>query len=243
MEKFFKMVVLYHLFYEDTCESICQELQPLLAFDTTFLFNICSDTPDKKNISELLRKNFPSCFIIDTSNKGKDIGGKLSLLHLFLELELKADYLLFLHDKKSLQALKSNTWKKNLLKIISPGNIKQVMKIFEVNEQCGIIATKEYIINEPINEGRFMGTNKDILSNLLINYQIKLQSFAFVAGTMFWARAKPVKDFFSAYNPLEIRKELEDGNVLDNFSGTITHSWERMLSWIITSKGFSIKGI
>jgi lipopolysaccharide biosynthesis protein len=94
-----------------------------------------------------------------------------------------------------------------------------------------------------VEEGQFIGNNKNILNNLLGNYQIKPSSFAFVAGTMFWARAKPMKDFFCSYDPLEIRKDLEDGNVLDNFSGTITHSWERVLSWIITSKGFLIKGI
>ncbi len=243
MEKKFKIAVLYHIFYEDTCESICQELQPLLAFDTTFLFNISSDTPDKKYITALLRENFPSCFIIGTSNKGKDIGAKLSLLHLLLQLELEAEYLLFLHDKKSLQALKSSTWKKELLKIIDPDNLKKVIQIFETNKRCGIVATKEYIIEEPVEEGQFIGNNKNILNNLLGNYQIKPSSFAFVAGTMFWARAKPMKDFFCSYDPLEIRKDLEDGNVLDNFSGTITHSCERVFSWIKTSKGILNKGI
>jgi lipopolysaccharide biosynthesis protein len=243
MEKKQKIAVLYHLFYEDTCELICQELQPLLGFDTTFLFNICSDTPDKKYISALLRENFSSCFIMDTPNKGKDIGAKLSLLHLFLQLELEADYILFLHDKKSLQALKSSTWKKELLKIIDRDNLNKIMQIFETDNLCGIVATKKYIIDEPVEDGRFTGNNGNILSSLLINYQIKPPSFAFVGGTMFWARARPIREFFGSYSPLEIRKELEDGNVLDNFSGTITHSWERMLSWIITSKGFSIKGI
>src|SRR6266496_2066805 len=163
METKSKMAVLYHLFYEDTCELACKELQPLLAFDTFFLFNICSDTPDKKYISGLLRKNFASCFIIDTSNKGKDIGAKFALLNLFLQLELKVDYLLFLHDKKSLQALKNITWKKDLLRIISPENLRQVMSIFEANEKCGIIATKEYIINEQVDEGEFTGVNGHIL--------------------------------------------------------------------------------
>jgi lipopolysaccharide biosynthesis protein len=238
-----KIAVLYHLFYEDTAQVTCEELKPLLSPYTIFLFNICSETPDKKHISGLLRKAFPSCFIIDTSNTGKDIGAKLALLYLFLQLELQADYILFLHDKKSLQALKSITWKKDLLKIISPDNLPRVMDIFEKNENCGIIGTSEYIIQEPVEDSKFTGINKDILSDLLVKYDIHPPSFSFVAGTMFWARAKPITDFFSVYDPLLIRKDLENGNVLDNFEGTITHSWERLLSWIVTSKGFSIKGI
>jgi len=237
------IAVLYHIFYEDTFDKVCRELEPLLVFETTFLFNICIETPGKKSITEVLRNKFPGCFIIYTSNKGKDIGAKLALLKLFLELEIEAEYLLFLHDKKSLQALKSNTWKKDLLKIISPESIQKIFKIFEESSACGLIATNEYIINEPLEGSNFSGINGNILTNLLINYGIKPASFEFVAGTMFWAKAKPVKYFFKQHNPLEIRKNLEDGNILDNFSGTITHSWERVLSWIITDQGYSIKGI
>ncbi|MGK2860468.1 MAG: rhamnan synthesis F family protein [Chitinophagaceae bacterium] len=238
-----KIVVLYHVFYEDTFEKVCRELEPLLVLETTFLFNICIETPDKKLISAALRNQFPACYIIYTSNKGKDIGAKLALLQLFIELRIEADYLLFLHDKKSLQALKSNTWKRELLKIISPDNIKKAIGIFVENDDCGIIAPREYKNDEPFEEGHFLGSNGKILSNLVLNYEIKPSSFAFVAGTMFWAKVKPVQDFFMQHNPLEIRKELEDGNVLDNFTGTITHSWERILSWMITSKGYSIRGI
>ena len=243
MNSSLKITVLYHLFYEDSYGKVCMELEPLLVFETTFLFNICIETPDKKKIIAVLRNKFPGCFIINTSNKGKDIGAKLALLQLFLELQIEADYLLFLHDKKSLQALKSSTWKKDLLKIISPESIQKIFIIFQANKDCGLIATNEYIINEPFEGGRFSDINGNILTELVMNYGIKPASFEFVAGTMFWAKAKPVKYFFNQHNPLEIRKNLEDGNILDNFSGTITHSWERVLSWIITSQGYSIKGI
>ena len=238
-----KIAVLYHVFYEDSYEKVCVELEPLISSETTFLFNICSETPDKKLITAVLRNKFKGCYIINTSNKGKDIGAKLALLQLFLQLQIDADYLLFLHDKKSLQALKSATWKKELLKIITPENILQTMKIFQENNDCGIIATEEYIIEELFEEGAFTGINGSILTELMVKYQLSPTSYSFVAGTMFWAKVKPVKDFFNKYNPVEIRKELEDGNVLDNFSGTVTHSWERLLSWIITSQHYSIKGI
>ncbi|MDB5277545.1 MAG: hypothetical protein JWR61_2500 [Ferruginibacter sp.] len=243
MNKVTTIAVLYHIFYEDSCDLICQELKSLNKQETIFLFNICIDTPDKINISKILKDRFPHCIIITTSNKGKDIGAKLALLQLFLQLQIEADYLLFLHDKKSLQALKSATWKKDLLKIISPDGIGQTMKIFQENQSCGIIATEEYIIKELFEQGLFSGTNGSILTALMTKYEIRPPSYSFVAGTMFWARAKPVNDFFRRHCPLEIRKELEDGNVLDNFYGTVTHTWERLLSWVITSQHYSIKGI
>lgn len=237
------IAILYHIFYEDSCEKVCQELGSLHHYQTTFLFNLCGDTPNKIGMRKTLKDNFPHCFIITTSNKGKDIGAKLALLQLYMQLELTADYLLFLHDKKSLQALKSATWKKDLLKIISPESIQQTIKIFQQNNDCGIVATEEYIIKEHLEEGRFSGINGAILTQLMLQYQLKPATYSFVAGTMFWAKSKPIINFFKQHNPLQIRKELEDGNVLDNFSGTITHSWERLLSWIVTSQGYSIKGI
>ena len=42
---------------------------------------------------------------------------------------------------------------------------------------------------------------------------------------------------------MEIRSELEKGNVMDNELGTNTHSLERVFSWISESQGFKIYGI
>jgi hypothetical protein len=117
------------------------------------------------------------------------------------------------------------------------------LKLFSENNQCGLIATEEYIITEAFEDGSFSGINGSLLTAILARYSIQPTNYLFVAGTMFWAKAKPVNDFFNKHNPLEIRQQLEDGNVLDNFSGTVTHSWERLLSWIVTSQHYSINGI
>ena len=237
------IAVLYHIFYEDSCDLVCSELQPLKVYKPYFLFNICSDTPDKISMVKKLKEFFPECFIITTSNTGKDIGAKLALFQLLIQMKINADYVLLLHDKKSLQALKSSTWKKDLLHILSPESIQTVINLFGKNEKCGIIATKNYIIDELVENNQFINVNGKILEKLLHEYDLKINSFSFVAGTMFWARLEPLKNFFIKYNALEIRSQLESGNVIDNFSGTVTHSWERILSWIVSANGYYIKGI
>ena len=45
-----KLAVLYHIFYEDSVYSIAEELNVLKGEYAIFLFNICSETPDKKRI-------------------------------------------------------------------------------------------------------------------------------------------------------------------------------------------------
>lgn len=222
---------------------VCSELLSLLPYQPVFLFNICAETPGKSIMARRLKQAFPDCSVMYTSNRGKDIGGKLALMQLLLTTGVGADYLLLLHDKKSLQALKSATWKNDLLKIIWPANIEIILQCFRNNNNCGLIATKDYIITEPFEAGRFTGKNGSLLTSLRQQYNINPASFEFVGGTMFWARAAPLLHFFSLHNPLEIRKQLENGNVIDNFSGTLTHSWERLLSWIITTEKLYIKGI
>ncbi|MEO5683252.1 MAG: rhamnan synthesis F family protein [Chitinophagaceae bacterium] len=237
------IAILYHIFYEDSYDLACRELQPLLIYQPVILFNICVDTPGKREMANYLKQAFPTCLIIFTSNRGKDIGAKLALFQLLLQLEIVPNYILLLHDKKSLQALKSATWKNDLLKIITPGAIESSLQSFQQDKSCGLIATKEYIIQEPFEHSAFTGMNGVLLTGLLQSYNINPVSYAFVAGTMFWARAAPLLLFFKQFNPLEVRKHLENDNVIDNFAGTVTHSWERLLSWIITSEKLYIKGI
>jgi hypothetical protein len=59
---------------------------------------------------------------------------------------------------------------------------------------------------------------------------------------MFWVRALPLINFFKEHAPLDIRRTLEPGNVMDETHGTYTHAWERMLSWLITEQGYHLKG-
>ena len=238
-----KLAVLYHIFYEDSVNSIAGELNVLKGDNAIFLFNICSETPDKKRIIAFLKKEFPSCFIIATSNKGKDIGAKLALLEMYLQLQVRTEYLLFLHDKRSLQALKSKKWKQDLLRILTPENSKKAFNYFEGDKWCGLVAAENYVIDELVEDYHFVGINGKLLAEIIKEFDIMPRSYKFVAGTMFWAREEPIRKFFIKHNPLSIRRRLENGNVLDNFSGTITHSWERALSWIVTSQGYHIKGV
>jgi lipopolysaccharide biosynthesis protein len=237
------IAVLYHIFYEDTVQAVCSELEPLLSYQPVFFFNICSDTPGRAAICTVLQHRFPGAYLINTSNKGKDIGGKLALLQLLQESNIEPDHILLLHDKKSLQALKSRTWKNDLLKIIEPVNIGRILQRFATDDKCGIAATAEYLLQEPFVNGAFANINGPHISRLLQTYNIHPADHRFVAGTMFWVRAEPLLRFFKTHSPATIRMQLENGNVIDNFSGTVTHSWERLLSWIVTGQGFYMNGI
>jgi lipopolysaccharide biosynthesis protein len=238
-----KVAVLYHIFYEDSMDFIVKELEDLHRFQPYFFFNISSDTPNLWKIRETLSIHFPGAVICKSSNKGKDIGGKLLLLSTCMQLGIKPDWFVFLHDKKSLQALNAKIWKQELLRIIEANQIDKIESIISDSEKCGIIAANNYVNTEERQGGEFVGNNGHILDGLLLKYNIVCKDFHYIAGTMFWAKAAALLPFFTEFNPLDIRQTLESGNVLDNFGGTFTHAWERMLSWIITSQGFQIKTV
>ncbi len=82
-----------------------------------------------------------------------------------------------------------------------------------------------------------------LIRSLKDKYHLQPPDLQFVAGTMFWVRASQFKDFFTQNPPLHIRSELEQGNVTDIDGATIAHSWERLLCWIVTTKGYQIRGI
>ena len=237
-----KIAVLYHVFYEDSIDLIAEELNGLSDLSVAYFFNICSDTPNQMEIKRRLAGHFPGSVITISSNKGKDIGGKLVMLNICIQAGFKPDWFIFLHDKKSLQALNPEIWKNDLFRIVAKAQMNDILKAI-ADEHCGIIAANNYVIKEIREKGKFISNNGPLLAHLLEEYKIESNQFDYVGGTMFWARATAVVNFFSKNSPLKIRQTLEDGNVLDNFSGTITHSWERLFSWIITSQGLSIKTV
>ncbi|HET6224764.1 MAG TPA: rhamnan synthesis F family protein [Bacteroidia bacterium] len=238
-----KIGVILHIYYEDSFEFIKERLKVFKSFNTIFFFNICINAPGKEKLYANLKTTYPSSFITQTTNVGKDIGGKLTSLDLFIKLRIKLDYLVLLHDKKSPHSALGDVWKQKLFKIIEPSNLTTIVKAFREKQQVGILGAKEFIVNEYDKKTGFDNNNKDILKALIVKHQLKLNNFDFIGGTMFWIRAEIMQSFFSKYSALEVRSTLEKGNVLDNINGTYTHSWERMLCWIALDQGYLIKGI
>ncbi len=138
--------------------------------------------------------------------------------------------------------MQNREWEENLFRIIEPDFVEKALAFFRENPKTGIITAAGSIHNEyDYQKKSFISNNKNELSRLTENYNITITDHRYVAGTMFWVRTLPLLAFFRKHTPLDIRKKLEDGNVLDEEHGTYTHSWERMLSWIISNHGYNLK--
>lgn len=202
------------------------------------------DFPGNKNVIMAIKKDFPGAMVITTPNKGKDIGGKLALINLFMETKQPADYIIFLHDKISPHSITGDQWRTTLFSIINFKNIPIVLKEFASNNKTGIVGAKNFVRNEyDVKKQMWETTNSGKLEEMISAFRLTLTDHTFVAGTMFWIRSSIICNFFTKFSPLDCRKLLEEGDPTDQYEGTYTHSWERILCWLANDQQYSIKGI
>ncbi|WP_210465441.1 hypothetical protein [Rufibacter roseolus] len=182
--------------------------------------------------------------ILNHTNQGKDLGGKLIGIDYLLNTNQEFDLLFLLHDKRSPHSPLGNFWFNELTYIFQEPSLSILLK--EMNKpEIGVCCSKNYIKSEYVASTKsFQTSNNEILIQLMDAFKVyPPKPYSFVAGTMFCCKWNPLKEFFSKFDAMEIRSSLEKGNVQDIGMGTYTHSWERILPWILTSQGFSIKGL
>ncbi|MBS1736087.1 MAG: hypothetical protein JSS98_05705 [Bacteroidetes bacterium] len=237
--------LLIHIYYHESWEKIFREqLYSLKDYSPLIMINLCLDIPGSKDLTRTIKNDFPEALITTTPNKGKDIGGKLALINLFLDTRQAADYIVFLHDKISPHSITGDQWRTTLFSIINQKNITGILKEFTNNKKAGILGAKNFIKNEyDTKKEAWETTNSEKLEEMISMYHLKVTDHTFVAGTMFWVRSSIIRNFFTKFSPLDCRKLLEEGDPTDQYEGTYTHSWERILCWLANDQQYSIKGI
>jgi len=223
-----RMNVRFDLFYNIVEDSVYNLQTDYTLFDT-FSSNI-----SQKYLNKIILRESP--------NMGKDIGGKMVLMDAMLQKNLESDYIIFLHDKTSPYKIQNYQWREKLFRIIEPSFIEKAVNLFSERKEIGIIVASGSISDEFDHvHKKFSSTNAEILMNLQKQFNINTIDYRYISGTMFWARSLPILNFFKKNNPLEIRKTLEKGNVMDENKGSNTHAWERLLSWAVLEQGYTIK--
>lgn len=232
----FGAAILYHNYY--SLAGIDELRARIEALKRRDILLLCS-LPDKF-FGNVPRQGVNERFVL-VPNAGKDIGGKLALIQLLLTLYPDTPYAVLLHDKRSYQKHSGRWEKQGLFRIVEPELFGVIESAFERDALLGIACSRGFVRNEYLGGGRFNTTNSGLLNDMIKKYDVSDRDLRFIAGTMFWIRTSLLKAFFSGETPLDVRGMLEPGNVLDDEKGTMTHCWERMLSWIATGAGYKIK--
>src|SRR5882672_10561652 len=143
------LALLIHIYYHDSWKEIFRnQLKELEIHAPLIMINLCVDIPGSSLLMQAIKKDFPWAYVIMTPNKGKDIGGKLALVDMFIKTKQDSKYIAFLHDKVSPHAITGERWRTKLFSIIQPGKIGSVIEEFQHNAKTGIIGAKDFIKNE-----------------------------------------------------------------------------------------------
>jgi lipopolysaccharide biosynthesis protein len=239
-----KKSVICHFFYPEISKNLLQGLTQIDDSETIFFVNIQGNSPEHETLLNDVREKLHNVKILRTPDKGRDIGAKLLLIDLLLELKTGSLYTLIIHDKKSSHLGNASFWREELFKIITPFYFRNVIEILEEKPEIGIVAATKFIQNEYLkNSDSFMCNSSQKIKELMNKYQVKTTSYDFVAGNIFWIRTSLLQSFFENRSIIEIRQQLETGNAMDFTKGTYIHAWERIMSWVASSQGYQLYGI
>lgn len=233
------LAVHLHLYYEEQLDEILGRLKNLQSVDYDLFVTM---TCENKEISAKLKAFNPNVKIITVENRGYDVGPFIEFLH---HIDLNDyDYVLKLHTKgkhsKNYTHLNNMRfdnalWGKVLWDALlaSPHRVQKDMDTLQ-KPNIGMLASKYCINKEERNYKKLLTQINQKLEAIGLN---KTDKPEFVAGSMFYAKAKLLK-------PL-LKLNLNDFALTDAKvkEGTLAHVMERVIGEIIKEQGYEIYGV
>ena len=234
-----KIAVHMHLYYVTQLDDLLQRLGNLsgTAYDLYVTMGAKDKTAEQK-----IKAFKKDAKIWKTPNLGYDVGPFIDFLH---QIDLEAyDYIIKIHTKRTQDdkycifngnRFDMQVWREMLLDaIISPKAAVNNLQIMEQNPKIGMIGS-DYVLTD--EEFTYRNMEEEIAAEMAKIGLEMPQDRHFVAGTMFWVRAKLLKPF--------LYYKIEDFAVSDEkvHDETLAHVLERMFSLAVTTQGYQIKGL
>ena len=229
-----KVALHIHVYYADLIHEIASRLQ----FNETKP-DLYITTPKYKEVmsyAEALEETGSKIVdIIETPNKGRDIGPLVT--HLGTYLERNYDIYGHIHTKKSIgiDNISARKWRyflyQNLLGSQDTNMMDKIVKTLVEENTLGLVFP-----DDPYCVG--WSGNKKAAEQLAMKLKInKLpRSLEFPVGTMFWAKSKALSRLYN----LNLRWEDMPREPL-SYDGTILHAIERLIPIIAEVDGYGYK--
>ena len=233
------LAVHLHLHYLDQLDEVLAKLGNLRDVDYDLFVTM---TQENTQTAAKIKEFNPDAVIWMVENRGYDIGPFVEFLHR-INLD-DYQYVLKLHTKgkKSQNYTHLNNmrfdnalWGRVLWDslLATPKRVKDDLKILE-NPQVGMLASKYCINKEQQNYINILTQINQTLKNIRLP---ETKCPEFVAGSMFYAKAKLLKPLLN----LQLSDFAEtDGTVKE---GTLAHVVERVIGTAIEEQGYKIAGV
>ncbi|MBD3878160.1 MAG: glycosyltransferase [Quinella sp. 1Q5] len=230
-----RIAIQAHIFYLDLLDDMAAYCANMpYKFDA--LISIVEATAEDK-IRDAFKKipNAEKVFVRVLPNRGRDVA---PFLVGFADLLPAYDFALHIHSKKSLHTgSEQQSWRNYLFDTLlgSPEHIRQIFKAFVDDKSVGVIYPRPA---DNVFYASFTWlSNRDAGQKLLSRADIppnKTDYFDFPAGTMFWARTKALRNFFTIGLTLEDFPAEQAQN-----DGTIAHAFERSILLAAKAQGMN----
>ena len=239
MTKSKHILVHLHLYYINQLDEILARLQNLQELK----FDLYVTMIEKSPAAEQKIKQFkPDTHILQVANQGYDIGPFIEVLH-SLNLD-NYDYVLKIHTKGTAaenytringKRLNNKLWNRLLFDALLfseeqvHNNLRQL-----ANADIGMLSSAYLITDDKKLYEQFLPQINKIMQTAGLP---KVDTFSFVAGTMFWAKA-------SLFKPLQ-KYRLADFSTTDGKvkEGTLAHCFERLFGAVAQAQGLKLYGV
>lgn len=235
-----RLVVHLHLYYLGQLPEIMNYLSGLKGTDYDLFVTMVERS--EKAISQI-KAVCPDTHVIIVPNYGYDVGPFIEFLH---RIDLnKYDYVLKIHTKGDVsknhiclngRRMDNKLWKKILFDALlkDKERVQNNLAVLEQNPKIGMLSSKYCITKKERTYKKLLPQINKALTDCGFEQVGQVQ---FVAGTMFYVRAKLLAPLLK-YTIKDFSKT--DGSVKE---GTFAHVVERLLGALVQAQGYSIDGI
>ena len=231
-----KVLVHLHLFYYNQTDYFIKKLQNITNCNWDLFVTYVEE--NKKSIDKI--KLFkPDTIFKKVENYGYDIYPFIEIIK-SVNLD-KYDYILKIHTKNYQKKLKLNGlkksgywWRNELINALlkNKKRFKENLEIFTINPEIGLICSELMLWDI----GDYWPEDTYLLKKELkfLNFKSKYKKYC--AGTMFLAKANIYK--FLQQDNIHIEKFAP--SIKTKSTGTIAHTYERILTIAVNEKGYKI---
>lgn len=154
-----------------------------------------------------VQRFFPQAIIIESENRGMDIGGFFYLLPLILRGSYQ--YILKLHTKSMY------SWRRALVAPLcgTSGQVRHCLKMFEINQRLGMLGASNHLYREH----QMRKPNYYYVQQLTKKFGIPYSSCSFIGGTMFIVRTSAIEKYFRNADLPTLISELNTPQTLDPY--------------------------
>jgi lipopolysaccharide biosynthesis protein len=219
-----------HLFYEDLWPEMSRYLARIPSLERVY---VSIQESASRDLEGRIAAKFPNAMVRRHPNRGRDV---LPFLQ-WLEVAAHEGVALVckIHTKRSPHLPEGNAWRRDMLdKLLgSEQVIRDIVSSFRADPSLGIVGPAGYVVPSSF----FWERNAALVEELCLRmgFDVRGVAFAYVAGTMFWARV----DALSPLARIALRNEdfEEEVGLVD---GTTAHALERCLPIAARVGGFRV---